>query len=184
MPDTTTAPHGATAEPTAQAGPAQGEPTATPATAEPPAQETDWEAEAKKWESRAKANGKQVKDLTEAQRSSMTEAERAVAEAEERGRTAATSQYRDRLVTTEFAAAVARRNPEAKPDDYLELLDLSKLADEHGEPDTKAIEKAAQRLVPEPDGRPPSFDSGARTSPPKGDSFSDQIRAGFANKGR
>lgn len=188
MSTTEPAPQGAPSSTTTS--PAGGEPPPQQTQAEPPAADpaedtTDWKAEARKWEQRAKDSGKQVKSLSEAQRASMSEAERAIAEAEERGRTAAGAQYRDRLVTTEFAAAVARRNPEAKPDDYLDLLDLSKLADEHGEPDDKAIQAAAERLVPEPQdpvGRPPSFDAGVRRQAAKGTSFSDQLRADWARR--
>lgn len=127
-------------------------------------------------EKRAKDAEKAAKD---AERANMDEAQRAVAEAEERGRAAATDQYRDRLVSTEFRAAVARRNPEADADEILETLDTRKLADESGEPDVKAIQRVVDRLVPEPDGRPPSFDSGPRQQSVKGGSFNDQIRRGL-----
>lgn len=170
-------PHG-TPEPAAQADPAQGvDPATTPPPSEPA--QTDWEAEAKKWEKRAKENGAKAKQFDTERQASMSEAEKAVAEAEKRGRTAATSEFSQRLVRSEFDALAGRRNPDVKTDEVLEYIDLAKFVGEDGEPDSKAIQAAVERLVPEAAGqaaRPPGFDSGSRTPPPKQSSMSDRIR--------
>lgn len=60
----------------------QGEPTDTTPTAQPaapaaPAQETDWKAEARKWESRAKENSEAAKRLAEIEEASKSEAQKA-----------------------------------------------------------------------------------------------------------
>jgi hypothetical protein len=59
----------------------QGEPTNTPTPTAPPApaapaQETDWKAEARKWESRAKENSEATKRLAEIEEASKSEAQK------------------------------------------------------------------------------------------------------------
>lgn len=129
---------------------------------------TDWKAEARKWEQRAKDNQKAARELEQQRQASMTEAERAVAEAEARGRAAAASDFGQRLARTEFAAAAARRNADFDAARALEFVDLARFVGDDGEPDAKAITAAVERLVPEPSNRPPSFDGGARTPAPLG----------------
>src|SRR4051794_4841840 len=93
-------------------------PDAAPETAAQPTEDapeatdtTDWKAKARKWEQRAKDNQRAAKDLDAQRRAAMTEADRAVLEAEERGRTAALTSFGQRLARTEFIAEAARRNP-------------------------------------------------------------------------
>jgi len=144
---------------------AQPEPDTKPAPAsEPAADETDWKAEARKWEQRAKENRQAAAQLEKQRQASMTEAERAVAEAEARGRSAAALDFGKRLARTQFDAAAGRRNPDFDTAPALEFLDLGKFVGEDGEPDTKAIKAAVERLVPAPPSGPPSFDGGARKS--------------------
>lgn len=125
---------------------------------------TDWKAEARKWEQRAKENNQKANELDKQRKASMTEAEKAVAEAEQRGRTAATQDFGKRLARTEFDAAAGRRNPDFDTAATFEWLDLGKFVGEDGEPDTKAIKQAVERLVPAAPNGPPSFDGGARTA--------------------
>ena len=95
-----------------EAAPAQEQPAAGDApTLEVKPDETDWKAEARKWETRAKENGAKAKEFEKQQQASMTEAERAVAEAETRGRTAAASEYGTRLARTEFDACLLYTSP-------------------------------------------------------------------------
>lgn len=148
----------------------QPEPEAT----EPEVDSTDWKAEARKWEQRAKDNSAKARDLEKRQQASMTEAERAVAEAEVRGRTAAATAYGQRLARTEFDALAGRRNPDYDTASALEFVDLSRFLTEDGEPDSRAIKAAVERLVPTAGA--PSFDGGTRTTAaPKGD-MSSMIR--------
>lgn len=143
-----------------------------------PADTTDWKAEARKWEQRAKDNQKAAKDFEAQRKAAMTEADRAVLEAEERGRTAALTSFGQRLVRTEFIAEAAKRNPGYDASAILDDLNLTRYIGEDGEPDSKAIVKAAQRLIPEAssDPGPPSFDGGSRSTPPTSKSMSDLIR--------
>lgn len=55
---------------------AAAEPAATPAPAEVPAQETDWKAEARKWESRAKENSTAAQKLAEIEESKKSETQK------------------------------------------------------------------------------------------------------------
>lgn len=88
------------------------------------------------------------RELAQVRQASMTDAEKAVAEAEARGRSQAVADYGKRLVRSEFAAEAARRNPEFDTATVLDFLDLSRLVGDDGEPDTKAIRAAVERVVP------------------------------------
>jgi hypothetical protein len=158
---------------------------APPAETQPPAPEgqpaeadtTDWKAEARKWEQRAKDNNKARLQLEETQRAAMTEAERAVAEAEAKGRQSAQADYGQRLAKSEFAAAAARRNPDFKIGDVLDDLNLGRFLGEDGEPDTKAIEKAVERFVPAASASPPPpMDLGERRPAQVGPDMNQAIR--------
>jgi hypothetical protein len=140
------------------------------------ADETDWKAEARKWEQRAKDNGAAAKEMEKQRQASMTEAEKAVAEAETRGRQSATADYGKRLARTEFDALAARRNPDFDTSSALEWIDLARFVGDDGDPDAKAITAAVERLVPEPAGGPPSLDLGSRTTAPAPQGMSQIIR--------
>lgn len=120
-----------------------------------------------------------AKEAEKARLSTMSEAERSVAEAEARGRTAAATEFGKRLARTEFDAAAARRNAEYDTAGALEYVDLARFVGDDGEPDLKAIAAAVERLIPAPTGTPqaiPSFDGGPRQTATKPASMSDLIR--------
>jgi len=140
---------------------------------------TDWKAEARKWEQRAKDNKAAAAELEKARKASMTETERAVAEAEERGRLSAVAAYGQRLAQTEWIAEAARRNPSFDAASALEDLNLAKFIGEDGEPNSKAIAASVARLVPEGSTGPtppPSFDGGTRQAAPGGADFNQMLR--------
>jgi hypothetical protein len=87
-------------------------------------------------------------ELEKVRTAGLSEAEKAIAEAEAKGRTAAQTEFGQRLVRAEFKALAAGRI--ANLDDLLEDLNLAKFVGDDGEPDLKAIEKAVQRLAPAP----------------------------------
>ena len=119
--------------------------------------------------SRAKAL---ERELNQFRQSSMSEAEKAVAEAEARGRAAASQEFGQKLARSELVAAAARRNPTY--DLPLEYVNLSGLVGDDGEPDAKAIKAAVDRLVPAAETAPPSFDGGPRqksSAPPSMDAL-------------
>lgn len=120
-----------------------------------------------------------AKDAEKARLAAMSDSERAVAEAEARGRTAAATEFGKRLARTEFDAAAARRNPSYDTAGALEFVDLARFLGDDGEPDTKAITAAVERLVPASTEAPqtiPSFDGGPRQTATKQPSMSDLIR--------
>lgn len=140
----------------------------------PPAE--DFEA---KWKAQQKVNRDLERKLEQARTASMDEAEKAVHEAEQRGRSAATQEFGQRLARTEFDALAARRNPDFKTDDVLEYVDMSKMVGDDGEPDKRALKAAVERLVPEAQGQPggsPQFGGGTRTPPPQSKTFGDELR--------
>lgn len=141
--------------------PTQEQPSQEQPAEQPSQDETDWKAEARKWEQRAKEN-KQARDEIEKQRkAAMTEAERAVAEAEERGRTAAAQEYGKRLVRSEIRAAATEAGADLAG--VFDYLDLGRFVGEDGEPDAKAV-KAFVAALPKKDTPPPSFDGGGRST--------------------
>lgn len=132
------------------------------------ADSTDWKAEARKWEQRAKDNKAAASELEKQRRASMTEAERAVAEAETRGRLSATAELGSELARSRFDILAARRNPtldEKALDGILEYVDMTRFLGEDGRPDPKIIAAAVERLVPAPQANTgiPSLDLGEKT---------------------
>ena len=106
------------------------------------------------------------RELEQFRTASMSEAERAVVEAEQRGRLAVLTDMGKRLARTQFEAAAARRNASYDATSALEYVDLSRFVGEDGEPDSKAITAAVERLVPSAEQTPapvPSFDGGTRS---------------------
>ena len=166
------------AAPETPAAPAQEQPTteAPKAGEQPKADETDWKAEARKWEQRAKENGTKATEFDKQRKAAMTEAERAVVEAEERGRTTAATEFGKELAQTQFDALAGRRNPEFDTAKALKRLNLASLLGEDGRPDLKEIQAAVDDLVPAPADGPPSFDGGTRTPPPAQQGMSGLIR--------
>lgn len=167
------------AAPETPAAPAQEQQPATDAPKDgeqPKADEIDWKAEARKWEQRAKENGTKASEFDKQRKAAMTEAERAVVEAEERGRTSAATEFGKELAQTQFDALAGRRNPEFDTAKALKRLDLSSLLGEDGRPDLKEIQAAVDDLVPAPADGPTSFDGGARTTAPAPQGMSGLIR--------
>jgi hypothetical protein len=154
------------------APPAPAETAPEPQQQEPPAE--DYEA---KWKAQQKVNRDLERKLEQTRTANMNETEKAVHEAEQRGRSAALQDFGQRLARTEFDALAARRNPDFNTGNVLEYVDLSKMVGEDGEPDAKALRAAVERLVPEPqESVAPEFGGGTRTPPSKSTSFGDVLR--------
>lgn len=113
---------------------------------------TDWKAEARKWEQRAKENSSKARELEKQQQAAMTDAERAVVEAEARGRTAATQDFGKRLATSEIRAAALDAGRDLTG--VFDYLDLARFLDDDGEPDDKAIKAFVDGLPVRDDGKP------------------------------
>lgn len=172
------------AAPEAPAAPAQDAAAETPPAAadKPPTTEElqakveELTKEARKWETRSKENHAAKTELEKQRQAAMTDAERAVAEAESRGRTAATTEFGKELAQTQFDALAGRRNPEFDTAKALEFVDLGKFLGEDGRPNQESIQAAVERLVPAPADGPPSFDGGTRTPAPASDGMNGLIR--------
>lgn len=111
-----------------------------------------------------RAAAKELADLKESQKS---DSEKAISEAEKRGRAEAVSDYAERLAKAEFRAAAAGKIPNA--DELVDDLNLAKFVT-NGEVDSAAIAAAVERLakaVP-PVPKPPAADlmQGARPGGP------------------
>lgn len=128
---------------------------ATPATPPPAApvtppvppvqgEDTDWKAEARKWENRAKENKTAADDLAALKAANQTEQEKALTAAEKAGRTAAAAEYAPRLAATEFRAAVAAAGIDLG--EASDLIDTTKFVVD-GEVDTDAIKAAVKKLA-------------------------------------
>lgn len=133
-------------------------------------------AEARKWEQRAKDNNKAKGELERQRRESLTEAERAVADAEERGRKGALAEVSQRLAQARFDAFAAKRNPDVDTAKVLEFVDVGRFLGDDGSPDEDAIKAAVERLVPEPVKQPTNYDGGSRSTAPFGADFNRHIR--------
>lgn len=155
------------------AAPAQEPQPDTPATEQPKADDTDWKAEARKWEQRAKENKQAAAELEKQRQASMTEAERAVAEAEQRGRSAAATDFGKRLATSTIRATAAEAGADLAG--VFDYLDLSRFVGDDGEPDDKAI-KAFVTGLPKKDAGTPAFDGGSRSPAPAPQGMSQIIR--------
>lgn len=145
---------------------------AAPAALAPPVEpvETDWKAEARKWEDRAKAaatkataNAAAAKELEQVKQASMSDIEKAVAVARTEATTEALRTVGARLVDAEVRVAAAGRTVDV--DALLEGLDRSRFVGDDGEPDRKAIAAWVDRIAPKPaEGAPafPDLGQGAR----------------------
>jgi hypothetical protein len=116
------------------------------------------------------------KQLAELQRKSMSDSERAIAEAREQGRTEARAEAARRIAAAEFRSAANGKL--ADPDAALELLDLGRLVGDDGEPDPDAIKAVIERLAPATaaPGQQPRVPAGPRDTQPE----TDFIRARLA----
>lgn len=138
--------------------------------AEPKTFTEDYVKELRAEAAKYRTEAKQLKgEVEKVRQSSLTEAERAVVEAEQRGRQAALADLGKRLARTQFEAVAARRNSAYDVESALEYLDLSRFLGDDGEPDGNAITAAVERLVPEPSAGSPrpvgDADLGARPAP-------------------
>jgi len=118
----------------------------------------------KEAEKQAKAVQRELEQLRQAQ---MSESEKAVAEAEARGRTSAITEFGQRLAAAQFVAEAAKRNPDFDAASVLEDLNLAKYVTEAGEPDGDGLAAVVTRLVPERASNPrPGGDVGLGPRPP------------------
>lgn len=111
----------------------------------------DWKAEAEKWqtqarkhEKRAKDNSTAAKELEKLKASMMSEQEKAVAEAEARGRQAAVGEVGQRLAAAEIKAALTGVVPD--PAALVDDLNLAKYVGEDGQVDADAVAELRKKF--------------------------------------
>lgn len=133
--------------------------------------------------SREKARFADYGELKKKAAAAMTDQERLVSEAEQRGRSAALSAAGTRLAKAELRAAAAGKvAPEALAG-FLEYADLARFVGEDGEPDEKAIASAIKKMSSTgPSAGATNYDGGARPAPGRPNNMNDLVRrqAGFA----
>jgi hypothetical protein len=118
-----------------------------PAKTYPPADTdgTDWKAESRKHEARAKANADAAKELERLKASQMSEQEKAVAAAKAEGLSEAAKTYGAKLAAAHFEAAVARAGLDLG--EAADLIDVARFVGDDGEVDDKAIKAAVTKLA-------------------------------------
>lgn len=106
---------------------------------------TDWKAESRKWEQRAKDNKGAVDELATLKAANQTEQEKAVTAAEKAGRTAALAEATPQIAQARLEAAAARAGVDLS--EFAEFIDLKKFVGEDGEVDDKAIKAAVTKFA-------------------------------------
>lgn len=151
-------------------------PTGTPATPDP-------DADAAKWKELSRKNEADLRkaqaELDQLRKANETDTEKAVREAEERGRTTALASVTTRLVSSEIRVAASPKLRD--PADAEALLgDVSRFADKDGNVDATAIGKAIDDLLKSKPylgkNATGALEGGGRTTS-SGFSFNDEIRA-------
>lgn len=133
-----------------------------------PPEDRDWKADAEKWKALSRKNESAAHDalreLEKLRAERMTDTEKAIAEAEQRGQQAAAAKYQTKLAEASFKAAATGKV--ADVDALLDLVDVSKFVTPEGV-DDDAISAAVERFAkaaPSPAKKFGSPDAG-----PKGD---------------
>lgn len=106
--------------------------------------EPDWKAESRKWEGRAKENKDAAEELATLKASQMSAQEKAVSEAEKRGRTAAAIEHGKELAAARFEAIATRARVDLG--EAAELIDTARFVDKDGKVDADAITAAVKKL--------------------------------------
>lgn len=165
-------------------------PTPPAATPEPEALapepgEIDYKAEADKWKGLARKHEQQwkaakpaVDKLAELEAAGMSDMDKAVKEAEERGRTQAVKTYGEQIAAAKLEAALTGVVPD--PSGLVAELNLSKYVTDTGDVDTDAIAAAREKFstqIPTPAAPPaPNLHQGRQGQTPSRD-FDAEIKA-------
>lgn len=102
------------------------------------------------------------RELDALKRNALPDAERAAADAEARGRTAAQVEFGQQLARSEFAIEAAKINAAFQVSTIADDVNWAKFVGPDGERDSAGIAAAAKRLVPKAEAGAPNFDGGAR----------------------
>ncbi len=149
-------------------------PPAPPADAPPPA-DVDWKAEADKWKTHSRKHEQLWKDakpavdeLEKLKAAQMSDMDKAVREAEERGRSDAAKTYGEKIAAAKLEAALTGVVPD--PSSVVEDLNLSRYVTDTGDVNAEAVtalrDKYAAIAPPRDD--PPNLHQGRQGSTPPG----------------
>lgn len=150
-------------------------PAATPPPAAPAATggETDWQAEAEKWQSlarkhedRSKSNAAAAKELEQLKTSMLDDQQKAVAEAKAAGVAEAAARYGSQIVAAEIRAAAAGRLEAEQVATLVDGINLAAFLTDDGDVDTDKVSAFIDGLAPKADPSPgspfPDLGQGAR----------------------
>lgn len=128
-----------------------------------------WKSQARKNEERAKANATAAKELEALRASTMSDTEKAIAEAEARGRSAATAELAGELVDAALKVEAGARLTAEQLEVLTSGLDRTKFLGEDGKVDADSVKAFIAGIAPEqpteqvaatPPGFPPAPDLG------------------------
>ncbi len=148
---------------------------APPAPEAPPApQETDWKAEAEKWKTHARKHEQLWKDskpavdeLEKLKAAQMSDMEKAVQEAEARGRSDAAKTYGEKIAAAKLEAALTGVVPD--PSAVVEDLNLSKYVTDTGDVNAEAVTALREKFAAiAPATQPPNLHQGRQGQPTPG----------------
>lgn len=122
-----------------------------------------WKELSRKNEDRAKANAKAATELEELRAQSMTDQERAVAQARQEARQEALIEAGQGRAVDAIRAAAAGRPVDVEA--LVEGIDPTRFLGDTGEPDREAIEQWVSRVAPERTAGSSDFGQGARGVP-------------------
>lgn len=117
-----------------------------------------WKAQARKHEDRAKANAAAAKELEDVRKASMSETEKAVAEAKALTRAEVLAEVGSTLVDAEVRAALAGRTVDV--DAVLDGLNRVRFLGDDGQPDRDEIVAWVDRIAPKSETAVRSLDMG------------------------
>ncbi len=141
-------PDGTTTPPPASDSQQQDQGTTPPTSGADASSDKDWKSEAEKWKALARkhenANASSLKELEQLRSAQMSDSDKAIAEAERRGREAATAELSKQLAEARLRAAAAGKVPDV--DALVELVDLGKFVTDDGV-DSSAIDAAVERFT-------------------------------------
>lgn len=139
---------------------------------EPP--DVDWKAEAEKWKTHSRKHEQLWKDakpavdeLEKLKAAQMSDMEKAVQEAEERGRSDAAKAYGEKIAAAKLEAALTGVVPD--PSAVVEDLNLSKYVTDTGDVNAEAVTALREKFAAiAPANRPPNLHQGRQGSTPPG----------------
>lgn len=140
--------------------------------------ETDWKAEARKWQDRAKANHGAVKELEELKQKGMSDLERQIDEAKKVTRSETLAEIGKERAGDAIRFSIGDRLPDDEVDSLLEDLNLSRFLTEDGKVDKAKVATYVARVAPSKSGQQfPDLGQGARNGNRSSGSFlADAIR--------